>query len=241
MKTVRRASLMLALVALAACRRPDPAPPPASVEDAKSGADTRSDASPGADTSDGAVADTSDGATASGDAGAARSTSAPLPPSGIYTITLSERSSTCRLGDAGAADAGGEAAWVLVTPAPGRDGAGSADLPVNTGGGAIAVDRHDLRLAIGHVERSALRPDRTCAWEVSREMRVLEVSPTRIAVEVRAAYTDAVRCTLPRRPVSCERDVVLTYTLARPFCDSGCAAAMIRSRDGGVDARCSCP
>ena len=240
MKIAVRAAASLALAALAACHRPDPTPPRAPAEtagsDAAAATDTATGAAAATDTDAATASETVPGTTDAADA--RRPPSAP-PPSGLYTVTLSERSSSCPVGDAGAARSDNESSWVLVARSP--DGAWSANLPMNTGGGAIAVDRHDLRLEVGHVERSAFQPDRTCAWEVSREMRVLEVSPTKVVVAVSAAYTDAVRCTLPRRPVSCARDVVLTYSLARPFCDPGCAAEMTRARDGGVDARCTCP
>ncbi|MBX3210325.1 MAG: hypothetical protein KF764_35160 [Labilithrix sp.] len=228
MNPVRPASVALAslaslasLAALAACRTPEPAPPPATVEIATT------DAAPPA--------------TGPADAGALTEERAktPPPPSGTYAVAVQERSSTCALDAAPGATSGDAPLWVLVNPT--RDGKWTATLPVNTGGGSLAIDRHDLLLETGHVETSSLRPDRTCAYEVTREMRVLDVTPTRIVVEVKAEYTDAVRCSLPRRPVACKRDVVVTYTLATPFCAPGCAAQMTLLRDGGAGATCMCP
>ena len=166
----------------------------------------------------------------------ARPTAEP-PPSGTYSVSISDRSSTCPAIDGGTWES--QPLWVLVQPA--KDGTWKANLPVNTGVGSPGIDRHDLRLEVGHVERSALRPDRTCAYEITREMQLLEVTPSKIVASVRAEYSDAVRCTLPRRPVSCTRDAVVTYTLAKPFCASRCIAQMTLARDGGVDATCDCP
>ncbi len=219
MKTV---ALSVASIALVACRSPEPAPPPTAVDVVKTDpASTIPHEAPSVDA--GASIDTSM---------STRPTAEP-PPSGTYAISISDRSNTCAAIDAGAWES--QPLWVLVQPANG--GAWKANLPV----GSPGLDRHDLLLAVGHVERSALRPDRTCAYEIAREMQVLEVSPSKVVVRVRSEYSDAVRCTLPRRPVSCSRDAVVTYTLARPFCASRCIAQMTLARDGGVDATCQCP
>ena len=221
MKTVL--ALSVASIALVACRSPEPAPPPTAVDVVKTAPTTIAHEAATVDA--GASNDTS-----------TRPTAEP-PPSGMYAVSISDRSNTCPAIDAGAWE--GQPLWVLVQPA--KDGTWKANLPVNTGFGSPGLDRHELLLEVGHVERSALRPDRTCAYEVAREMQVLEVNPSTIVARVRSEYSDAVRCTLPRRPVSCNRDAVVTYTLVKPFCASRCIAQTTLARDGGVDARCHCP
>ncbi|OJY16156.1 MAG: hypothetical protein BGO98_04910 [Myxococcales bacterium 68-20] len=218
-------ALSVASIALVACRSSEPAPPPTRTVDVVK-TDTASTIAHEAPSVD-AEASTS---------ASTRPTAEP-PPSGTYAVSISDRSNTCPAIDAGAWES--QPLWVLVQPA--KDGAWKANLPVNTGVGSPGLDRHDLLLDVGRVERSALRPDRTCAYEIAREMQVLEVSPSKIVVRVRSEYSDAVRCTLPRRPVSCNRDAVVTYTLAKPFCASRCIAQMTLARDGGVDATCHCP
>lgn len=156
----------------------------------------------------------------------------------MYAITMADRSNTCA--DAGAASWSNQPLLVPIRPANG--GRWSANLPVNTGVGSPAVDRHDVLLEVGQVAESVLRPDRTCAYEISRRIELLEVGPTKIVANVRSEYTEAVRCTLPRKPVSCKRDVDVTYTLVNALCPPRCIAQPKPvQRDGGVEATCTCP
>jgi hypothetical protein len=127
-----------------------------------------------------------------------------------------------------------------VTFERGADGRWTATLPVNTGYGSPGHDRSMITLEVGTTSTSALRPDRKCDWQVRRAMEVLSVTPTTVVVDIRAEYTDAIHCMLPRRPVSCARDAVVTYTLVRAFCAAGCTAKPVALADGGVEATCSC-
>jgi hypothetical protein len=154
----------------------------------------------------------------------------------MYAITTRDRSSTCPPDDAGSPR--GETQWVTFERS--ADGTWIANLPVNTGYGSIGLDRSFVTLEVGRTSTSSLRPDRTCSWQVRRAMEVISVTDTTIVVDIHAEYTDAVRCTLPRRPVSCARDTVVTYSLVRPFCAAGCTAKPSVRADGGVEATCSC-
>ena len=213
------------VVLLTGCRSPEPAPPPASIDIATSDAAAGTRTPPSVEAPPGERADAGP-----------RSPSVP-PPAGTYAIALSDRSNTCA--DAGAPSS---AAPLFITIRPLDGGRYRANLPVNTGVGSLAIDRHDIVLDVGQVETSVLRPDRTCAYEVSRRIEIREVGPTRIVANVRSEYTDAVRCTLPRKPVSCKRDVDVTYTLVDAACPPGCIAEpKPRLRDGGVEATCVCP
>ena len=219
------------LLVLASCRSPEPAPPPAPIEIATS------DAAAPEPVSTLAPAGNVDAAPPAQDATSNVAPSAEAPPAGMFAITMSDRSNTC-------ADAGAPA-WsnqpLLVPIRPTKNGKWSANLPVNTGVGSPAIDRFDVQLDVGHVERSVIRPDRTCAYEVSREIAIREVSPTKIVANVRSEYTDAVRCTLPRKPVSCKRDVDVTYTLVNALCPPRCIAQPKPvQRDGGIEATCTC-
>ncbi len=160
------------------------------------------------------------------------------PPAGMYAIAMVDRSNTCA--DAGAPTWSNQP--LLVPVMPRKDGKWSANLPVNTGVGSPGIDRHDVVLEAGQDAKSVIRPDRTCAYEVSREIEIREVSPTKIVANVRSEYTDAVRCTLPRKPVACKRDVDVTYTLVEALCPPRCIAQPNPPlRDGGVEAKCICP
>jgi len=216
------------LLFLASCRSPEPAPPPAAMEIAKT--EPASTSTPAAAREAGLVAN----------AGSTSSVT-PLvdpPPAGTYAIAMSDRSNTCA--DAGAGSWSNQPLLVTIRPATG--GRWNANLPVNTGVGSPAIDRHDVLLEVGHVADSVIRPDRTCAYEVSRKIEIREVGPTRIVANVRSEYTDAVRCTLPRKPVSCIRDVDVTYTLVNALCPPRCIAQPKPVlRDGGIEATCICP
>lgn len=153
----------------------------------------------------------------------------------MYAITMSDRSNTCPA-DAGAPD--NAAQW--VTMSPGEGGKWTANLPVNTGVGSPGMDRSQVVLEIGTTSTSQLQPDRTCNYQVHRDMKVAEMTSTKLVVGIHSTYTEAVGCTLPRRPVSCARDTVVTYTLTRAFCASRCLAKPTVLRDGGVEATCDC-
>lgn len=216
------------LLSLAACRGPEPAPPPP-IDIAKS------DASP-AEPASSSVPAAKDAA-ATGAAPPALNEPEP-PPAGMYAITMVDRSNSCA--DAGAPSWSNQP--LLVPTKPATDGRWVANLPINTGVGSPGIDRHDVLLEVGQVAKSSIRPDRTCAWEVSREIEIREVSPAKIVANIRTEWTDAVRCTLPRKPVSCTRDVDITYTLVRALCPPRCLAQPGPvARDGGVDAKCVCP
>ncbi len=220
----------LPVVLLTGCRSPEPAPPPASIDIAASDAAAGTGTPPSVEAPPGERAD----------AGSHSPAPTAPPPAGMYAIALSDRSSTCPGADAGAPSSAAAPLFITIRPLDG--GKYRANLPVNTGVGSLAIDRHDVVLDVGQVETSVLRPDRTCAYEVSRRIEIREVGPTRIVANVRSEYTDAVRCTLPRKPVSCKRDVDVTYTLVDAACPPGCIAEpKPRLRDGGVEATCVCP
>lgn len=154
----------------------------------------------------------------------------------MYSVSVADRSSTCPPNDAG----GPENAQYWVTFERGADGRWIANLPVNTGYGSPSADRNFVTLEVGTTSTSSHRPDRKCDWQVRRAMDVLAVTPTTVVVDIRVEYSEANHCMLPRRPVSCARDAVVTYTLVRPFCAAGCAAKPTALADGGVEATCSC-
>lgn len=212
----------LALFTVVGCRGPEaPPPPPATVDVAQA---SRTDAA-------------SSSAPEGTEPPSTKATAQPIdpPPPGMYAIHVNDRSNTCPA-DESVQKAG--PTWITFRPANG--GRWTATLPVNTGVGAPAMDRADVALEIGASTTSELRPDRTCNYQIRRTMTVLEVSPTRLVVQIRSEYTEAVNCTLPRKPASCIRDAVVTYTLTRPFCASRCIATPHLQRDGGVEATCIC-
>ncbi len=151
----------------------------------------------------------------------------------MYALSIQDRTNTCPPATPGSTEA-----WITFDK--NENGKWAANLPVNLAGGSPGSDRNFVVVEVGTTSTSELQPDRTCNWTVRRAMTVREVTPTKLVVDIKSEFTDAVRCTLPRRPVSCSQDAVVTYSLVRPFCPASCIAKATPLKDAGVTASCTC-
>lgn len=222
LRVVMRTAFRSTCVALLlSCHSPEP-PMPALVDVPKAGAASKP------------VAPTDEH-----EAGASTASVASRPPPGLWNISVAERSSTCGAGDAGALGVANQPFFVPTKPH--KDGKLAANLPVNPFA-PYAQQRSDILLEVGQITKSSFKPDKTCAYEMKREVEVASVGADKITLVVRSEYGDATGCARPQRQTSCKHEATMTLTLARALCEARCTVDAKVQPDGGVaDVKCSCP